>query len=93
MRSELKTCNEHLGLLVIKYKNDVESLSNQNSELNIRLSKYGTRATEFEEQNTKHNELHERMKERLKDLSAKCQTQHEEVIFYSFRQFWLIKKF
>lgn len=82
LRSELKICNEQLQLLAIKYKNDIESLTVQNSELNIRISRYETTVSEFGEQSTKHTELHDRMKERLKNLSSKCQFLHEEVFFF-----------
>lgn len=70
-----------MQLLALKYKNDIESLTIQNSELNIRISSYETTVNEFGEQSTKHNELHDRMRERLKDLSSKCQFLHEEVFF------------
>lgn len=81
LRHELKTCNEHLELLALKYKNDIDSLTSENSQLNIRISKYLTRINEFDEETTKHNELHDRMKERLKELSTKFQEQHEQVFF------------
>ncbi|CAF0876579.1 unnamed protein product [Brachionus calyciflorus] len=77
LRSELKTCNEQLELLALKYKQDVEHLSNQCYEMTIRLGKYETRVNEYEMQNVKHNELHDKMKDRLKELTTKIQFQQD----------------
>lgn len=38
------------------------SLKHQNEELTIRLKKYEERVMEFEEQNIKHNDIHEKVK-------------------------------
>lgn len=48
-------------------------------EANIRLNKYEKRAIEFEEQNVKHNDLHERMKERLKQMTMEMEEKNEIV--------------
>ena len=55
-------------------------LSNSNSESTIRLEKYSSRIAELEEQSVKHNELHEKMKLRLKEMTARIQIQNEEVV-------------
>jgi hypothetical protein len=54
-------------------------LVTQCEELTIRLKKYEDRVKEFEEQNTKHNDLHERMKARLQELTLKLQKNQDEV--------------
>ena len=56
--------------------------SNQQAEeLNIRLSKYEKRIVEFEEQTQKHNDLHERMKTRLKQMTVEAEEKNEIVNF------------
>jgi hypothetical protein len=54
-------------------------LGTQCEELTIRLKKYEERVKEFEEQNTKHNDLHERMKARLQELTLKLQENQDAV--------------
>ncbi len=51
----------------------------QTEELNIRLGKYEKRIIEFEEQNAKHNDLHERMKTRLKQMTVDMEEKNDIV--------------
>ena len=77
---ECKTLNEQLEVLVLRYRNDTQHLSNECEELNVRLKKYEKRLSEYEEQSLKHLNLHEKMKERLKELTVRLQEQQEEVL-------------
>lgn len=81
LRDECKTLNDQLEVLIIKYRNDTHHLGNECDELNVRLKKYEKRLIDFEEQNVKHLNLHEKMKLRLKELTGKLQDQQDEVIF------------
>jgi hypothetical protein len=45
----------------------------------LRCNKYEERARGFEDENIKHTNLHERMKDRLQELTKKTQEQHEQV--------------
>lgn len=83
LRTECKTLNEQLEILVLRYKNDTHSLSSECEELKIRLSKYEKRLAEFEEHNLKHLNLHEKMKNRLKEMTVMVQEQQEEVSVYT----------
>ena len=79
LKDECKILNEQLEVIAIKYKNDTSHLSQQVNELNIRLGKYEKRMVDFEEQNAKHNDLHERMKERLKQMTFEMEEKNDIV--------------
>ena len=66
-------------LFIVTQRNDTNYLGNQCEELTVRLSKYEERVKEFEEQNEKHNEIHDKMKLRLKELTLKIEEQRSEV--------------
>lgn len=79
MRTEVKTLNEQLEVLVLRYRNDTEHLKNECDELNGRLKRYEERLNENEEQNVKYLNLVERLKSRLRELTAKVQEEQDEV--------------
>ncbi len=54
-------------------------LTDSNNESNIRLEKYQVRLEELEQQSLQHNTLHDKMKARLKEMSARIQDQNNEV--------------
>lgn len=55
-------------------------MNQQTEELTIRLSKYEKRVSELEEQSLKHNDLHERMKSRIKQMTIEMEEKNENVI-------------
>jgi hypothetical protein len=59
-------------------------LAQQTEELTIRLSKYEKRVSELEEQSLKHNDLHERMKSRIKQMTIEMEEKNENVIVLLF---------
>jgi len=65
--------------IIFYNRNDTTHLNHQVEETNTRLSKYEKRVIEFEEQNVKHNDLHERMKERLKQMTMEMEEKNEIV--------------
>ena len=60
-------------------------MNNQNDEINTRLGKYEKRINEFEEQSHKHNDLHERMKDRLKQMTFEMEEKNDLVIKYTYK--------
>ena len=65
-------------------RNDTTHLNHQTDELSVRLGKYEKRIIEFEEQSQKHNDLHERMKERLKQMTYEMEEKNE-IVKFNFR--------
>ncbi len=59
-------------------------MAQQTEELTIRLSKYEKRVSELEEQSLKHNDLHERMKSRIKQMTIEMEEKNENVIVLLF---------
>jgi hypothetical protein len=54
-------------------------LTTQIEALRLKCSKYEDRARNFEDENIKHTNLHDRMKERLQELTHKTHDQHEQL--------------
>lgn len=67
-------------------RNDVTFLNNTKNELETRIEKYRPRIEELEEQSSKHNQLHDKMKIRLTEMNDKILAKSQEVIikFNSF---------
>ena len=54
-------------------------LNNSNEESAVRIEKYKARLDELEEQSVKHNDLHDKMKARLKDMTLKIEQQNQVI--------------
>ena len=54
-------------------------MSNQIEEQSIRMSKNEERLKNFEQQDMKHNHLHDRMKDRLKEMTLRLEEMMEKV--------------
>jgi hypothetical protein len=69
-------------MFLLYSRNDTSYLANQCEEMTVRLGKVDERVRYFEEQGDQHNEMHEKMKHRLKEMTAKMEEQREAVIFF-----------
>jgi hypothetical protein len=81
LRGECKTLNDQLQVLAVKYRNDTSYLATQCEEMTIRMGKFEERSKTYEEQSEQHNEMHEKMKLCLKEMTAKMEEQREAVLF------------
>ncbi len=79
LKTECGTLNEQLEILSIKYRNDVGYFKDTSDELNVRLEKYKEKCSDLEEQSVKHNELHDKMKVRLKEMTVRIQEQNQQI--------------
>ena len=70
----------------------ISHLNMQIDALRLKCSKFEERARDFEDENIKHTNLHERMKDRLQELTKKTQEQHEQVRL-NINLFLYLKKF
>lgn len=79
LKSECRTLNEQLEILAVKYRNDVSYLTDNGEQYKERLEKYKERSGELEEQSVRHNELHDKMKVRLKEMTFRIEEQNQQI--------------
>lgn len=68
-----------LVIISIYFRNDVSYLNETNEESTVRLEKYRARLEELEDQSVKHNDLHDKMKARLKDMTFRMEQQNQAI--------------
>lgn len=54
-------------------------MNETNEEATVRLEKYRVRLEELEDQSVKHNDLHDKMKTRLKEMTFRMEKQNQEI--------------
>ena len=60
-------------------RNDNKHLKNTVEQLKVRLSKYKKRAGELEDGNKSHAQLHDKMRQRLRQMDEHAQHQAQQV--------------